>query len=146
LPACPVCGNVVSRKTSLFIVQSPNVDELTDSALEKKKQTPYACARCGTRFPVNVERRRYVAVSLGELKKFKSKLRRYEKEQALLKGKIARLDEDKKRMKSLLKSSKEEAAVRELENELSSLEGHVSHLKKDKEELEQRVTELSARQ
>lgn len=116
------------------------------SAFEKKKQTPYACGRCGTRFPVNVERRRYAIVPLAQLRDLQNKLGRSRNEQVKLSGKIANLEDDKKKMKQVLKSSKEEADIKQLENKLNSIEGHVSHLKRDKEELEQRITELSTRQ
>jgi septal ring factor EnvC (AmiA/AmiB activator) len=150
LPVCPVCGNQISgsRTVSLFIAPSSAIKkgDLTPSAFERKKQTALVCGRCGTRFPVSVNRRRYAVVPITQLKNIQTRLARFKNEQIKLNRKIASLDEDKKKMKMHLKSSKEEADIEQLESKLNLLETHVSHLKKDKGALEQRITDLSAQQ
>ncbi len=150
LPVCPVCENQISgsRTVSLFIAPSSVLKkkDLTPSAFERKKQTALICGRCGTRFPVSVNRRRYAVVPISELKNIRTSLARFKNEQVRLNRKIANLDEDKKKMKMLLKTSREVADINQLESKLSLLETHVSHLKKDRGELEQRITDLSAQQ
>jgi septal ring factor EnvC (AmiA/AmiB activator) len=137
-----------SKTSALFLVPPSVVkdEEWSPGSLERKKQTPYSCAKCGTRFPVRFGKRRYAIVPLGELKYHSTRLNRFKNDQARLNGKIASLAEEREKMKSQLKSAKEEADIKQLESKLSSLESHVTHLKRDKEDLEQRMTELAARQ
>jgi septal ring factor EnvC (AmiA/AmiB activator) len=143
-----VCGNEISRTTSLLIAPSSKIkkEDMNPKGLERKKQTPFVCGRCGTRFPVSVNRKRYAVVPVSQLRELHSKLDRSQSEGTRLSGKIANLGEEKKEMKDLLKVTKEESDIRQLESKLSSLESHVSHLKRDKEELEQKITEMSARE
>ncbi len=134
---------------SVFVSSSVKGRGGAETKYFEKKLGNYSCSKCGSRFPAitNSGNRRPHRVGVTtQLRDLQTGIRRLKENQKKLSGKIVTINNEKKKLQTTLKNSKQTADMKELENKLSYLERHVLHLKKDKEELEQRISELAPQQ
>jgi exonuclease VII small subunit len=139
LPTCPKCASRVSStptRTFTVLVES----ERTESGFTQKKMASYTCSKCGTKFPIAVDRQHYLVVPADVIKRMESEMRVLQMHNEMFSDSLKELSRGHQELKAALKAAMEESEIRDLEGKVKGLERHVEHLKRDKVELEQKLS------
>lgn len=135
MPKCPQCSaEVDAPSTSWPVLDDPD----KQGRFVERNVAIYRCAKCGTKFPHVVGRKKYRIIRLEELQKL-------EDTRTHLEDLVRELEGEKVRLLNDVRNLEEKVALIELGYEAEKLETEVASLRRDKRELQDKIDRSLAR-